>query len=480
MGSERDRAGNTLNQARNISLGADPKNFSEKIGGSDLNDYYKFSVGSRSTFYLQLKNLTADANVELLNRSGQVIDSSTRTGTFDEFISATLNAGTYYVRVFPASPSDRTRYTLEMSAPRDVGDTLETAKRIQIPSRLITSGEGAGTGTFRDRIDPGAGDFNDYYRFTLDSRKTLNLDFRGRNLEILNSRGEVVGRYFVGIEFGSPVYVLDAGTYYFRVFGDGPNLGEDYSFSAYTSVAPGDSPANAPTLNPTIDTSILLRGIARGNPEEGGSYYRFAFEGSRDLFFTWTDPPRLPPVVEEILDESGKVVEPVFSRGRSFTATEVYSLKSGVYYLRFASVWSGGVSYYASVSLSSDPGNNLTSAFRLAPPPIESSSQFSQKIHQFVSRDTDPVDYYRFTLPSTSNIFLSLDDLDEMYDGNYPSTKLPEMKIQLLDNRGRVIDTSTDSESGISRRLNAGTYYVRASLESGVATDYFLNIRRFN
>lgn len=110
-----DRAGNSLSQARNVRISATPKPFKDFIGGRDR-DYYRFRAASLSQFSLQLDGLTANANVALLNNRGQTLDQSTKAGTRVESIQALLDAGTYYVVVYPRRPRNNTNYNLTLSA----------------------------------------------------------------------------------------------------------------------------------------------------------------------------------------------------------------------------------------------------------------------------------------------------------------------------------------------------------------------------
>ncbi|MFM7352694.1 MAG: PPC domain-containing protein, partial [Microcystis aeruginosa] len=114
VSSSVDLAGNTLATARDITIGATPTTYSDFVGTTDTNDYYRFSLGDTSNFSLDLTGLSADADVSLLDGNGSVITSSTNGSNSSESITRQLNAGTYYVRVYPYSGS--TNYNLSLSA----------------------------------------------------------------------------------------------------------------------------------------------------------------------------------------------------------------------------------------------------------------------------------------------------------------------------------------------------------------------------
>jgi hypothetical protein len=88
--------------------------FSDWVGNIDANDYYRFDLARASSFSLSLNGLSSDANVELLNSTGGALATSLQQGTTAESISRELAAGTYYVRVNPASGN--TSYNLTLSA----------------------------------------------------------------------------------------------------------------------------------------------------------------------------------------------------------------------------------------------------------------------------------------------------------------------------------------------------------------------------
>jgi len=109
-----DNAGNTLATARNIGTLSSSQSFTDFVGSSDTNDYYRFNLSQSSNFSLSLNGLSADADVHLLNSSGTLLSSSANGGTTAESITSTLGTGTYYVRVFPYSGN--TNYNLTLAA----------------------------------------------------------------------------------------------------------------------------------------------------------------------------------------------------------------------------------------------------------------------------------------------------------------------------------------------------------------------------
>ncbi|MFB2836579.1 Calx-beta domain-containing protein [Floridanema evergladense] len=109
-----DNAGNTLSTARQILLNSEGRTYSGQVGGTDTNDYYRFSLGASNNFNLSLNGLTADVNVQLLDSSGAIIQSSTNSGTAAESISRTLDTGTYYIGISPVKNAN-SPYNLNVS-----------------------------------------------------------------------------------------------------------------------------------------------------------------------------------------------------------------------------------------------------------------------------------------------------------------------------------------------------------------------------
>jgi serine protease len=106
-GASLDRARDLGNISRAISTTTD------FVGGLDTIDYHRFELSEASNFSLKITGLTSDIDVILYDRNGQSLATSNRYGNDNETISLALNAGTYYVRVYPWVGSSN--YTLEVA-----------------------------------------------------------------------------------------------------------------------------------------------------------------------------------------------------------------------------------------------------------------------------------------------------------------------------------------------------------------------------
>jgi serine protease len=207
-----DLAGNNLASARNITLGSTPTTFRDWVGSTDTLDYYRFTLNQTSTVNLSLTNLSADANLSLLDANGRWLAGNWRSGTASESITRELNAGTYFIEVRQRSGS--THYTLTASAtavPDLAGNTFATARNITLSSTPTT---------FRDWV--GSTDTLDYYRFTLNQVSTVNFSLTGlsadADLSLLDANGRLLARdRRSGTASESITRELNAGTYFIEV-----------------------------------------------------------------------------------------------------------------------------------------------------------------------------------------------------------------------------------------------------------------------
>jgi Ca2+-binding RTX toxin-like protein len=97
-----------------VSFG-NTKSFTDAVGDSDLFDFYRFNVSAADIVQLKLTNLTANADIWLVDGLGRTLAQGTQTGTADEAISWAVYAGTYFVKVFRPAAGNNTNYTLQVA-----------------------------------------------------------------------------------------------------------------------------------------------------------------------------------------------------------------------------------------------------------------------------------------------------------------------------------------------------------------------------
>ncbi|MCZ8222703.1 MAG: S8 family serine peptidase [Microcystis sp. LE19-84.1B] len=255
-----DNAGNTLATARDITIGATPTSYSDFVGSTDTNDYYRFSLGTSSDFSLNLTGLSADADVSLLDSNGSEITSSTNGSTISESIIRQLNAGTYFVLVYPYSGS--TNYDLSLAAtvgiPDNAGNTSATARDITI---------GATPTSYSDFV--GSTDTNDYYRFSLGNSSDFSLNLTGlsadADVSLLDSNGNEITSSTNGSNISESITgQLNAGTYYVRVYPYSGSTNYNLTLSATTAtVVPGYSATSGYGL---VNAAAAVAGALNQSP----------------------------------------------------------------------------------------------------------------------------------------------------------------------------------------------------------------------
>jgi hypothetical protein len=195
-------------------------------GGTDNNDYYRFSLNNVSTFNLSLKGLSQDANVRLYDTNGNYITESYNSVITPEYIDGLLEPGTYYVRV--SGGGTGTSYNLSVSAtPTSIGS--DGAGNNFTFARDI--GYLNGSVSFPDFV--GSTDTSDYYRFSLSSSRSFSLSLKDlsqdANVRLYDTNGNYITESYNSNTTPEQINrFLSAGTYYIRVSGSS-------SFSGNTS-----------------------------------------------------------------------------------------------------------------------------------------------------------------------------------------------------------------------------------------------------
>ncbi len=343
-----DLAGNTLATARAITVGSSTTSYTDWVGSTDTNDYYRFSLANSGNFNLGLTGMTADGDVQLLNSSGSVIASSTNGGTASESITRQLSAGTYYIRVYPYTGN--TNYNLAVSAaplaPVDLaGNTLATARAITV---------GSSTTSYTDWV--GSTDTNDYYRFSLANSGNFNLGLTGMtadgDVQLLNSSGSVIASSTNGGTASESITrQLSAGTYYIRVY---PYTGST-NYNLAVSAAPlapvdlaGNTLATARAITVGSSTTSYTDWVGSTDTND---YYRFSLANSGNFNLGLTGMTADGDV--QLLNSSGSVIASSTNGG---TASESITsqLSAGTYYIRVYP-YTGNTNYNLTLSATTAP-----------------------------------------------------------------------------------------------------------------------------
>jgi hypothetical protein len=123
--------GNTLSTALDIGSINGERNFKEFVGTTDRNDIYRFSLNNNSDIKLTLSSLTDGAYIAVIqdkngngqidNGDGDVLTSDSGYSSENANINTALQAGTYFIRVYPYSSDRNTNYDLKISAQARAG-----------------------------------------------------------------------------------------------------------------------------------------------------------------------------------------------------------------------------------------------------------------------------------------------------------------------------------------------------------------------
>jgi hypothetical protein len=277
-----DYAGNTLSAARNLGVISGTRSYTDFVGRTDPNDFYRFQVAGRSEFDLTLDQMTADADVELLNSSGALIARSARGGASAESIRQTLDAGTYFVRVYPFGSADTNyRLTLQVQSqapPDGAGNTMNAARDL---------GTLRGSVTFQDFV--GQADTADYYRFRVDAPSSFSLRMDGMSADadvrLLDSNGGVVASSTNGGANPEAIdRVLGTGTYFVFV---NPFGGANTNYRLALNAA---AQQQSPTITSLGGYTSAAAGVQNGlvNMSIGTAWNDYRAVNDQPGLYTWT------------------------------------------------------------------------------------------------------------------------------------------------------------------------------------------------
>jgi hypothetical protein len=493
-----DNAGNTLSAARAVNAAAGLQTFSDRVDPLDLNDYYRFTLSSSSSLSLTLTGLTADANLQLLNSSGAVLQTSSNTESTSEAIntvvSGNLAPGTYYIRVYAPGNSLGTDYTLTMNAQR--GDAKHELfwRNYSNGNNSIAHLGGALNAiphpveSTLPPVEPdfeavGIADFNQDGVFDIVWRSTST----GNNGVWF--MGESGGNYTIAATalLGSAPTnwrIQDVTDYnndgrpdliwqdtVNRTLGvwllGGNNNMEILSGVILGNLVPSTSWAveAARDFNQDGNPDLLLRDYATGNNQiwfMGGANNTavLSFASLNSLPTTWA----IQGVTD--LNEDGR--PDIYTRNFTTGENQVWfmggvnnTVITSIAAIAPRSTHSAFIPFtrFGTIATPDNAGNTLTTALNIGN--LRGTGSFEDRVD-----NSDANDYYRFSLDTRTNVSFSL---------------LPnqgDLDIQLLNGAGNLLQSGSASGSApdsINAILEPGIYYVRVYPYSGGGT-YKLNL----
>ena len=446
--------------------------------------FYRFKLSAPRRLRIELRNLSTDADLFLLNAAGTQITESRLDGTLVDSLLHDLVRGTYYIRV-DAFAGRAVDYQLRYRA-EAIARTPETA---------ISLGDLTGVTAFRTRrstlLNPTFNRVNPvYFRFTLRASRVVRVEMRDLAGNLLNGNETLALRDSLGDSrrgpsnrFGEKLFGEDTlvqwlvpGTYYLSVDSYGGQT-TDFQIRYRTETARG-------TLGKTYGTSWNLgdltnstayrvrTGTARGRSEGSG-------RGLSPLHPV--SLARSPVRVAQPLREGDGAGEPARplraihlgrSRGRrsrllqgEFARPE---LRPGTYFIHVDDISSRG---------SGNPRYQLR--YRREPTPPRGTThatawyignltriigKYRNKyatVHQGIRYDIIDTDYRRFTLTETRNIRFELRRLSHTVSDSF----FARLKLGIEDANGRRVgggksNTSLGRDAIDEAVLGPGTYYI--------------------
>ena len=391
--------------------------------------YFRFTLTALTTIRFELGDLSADADLYLLNSSGDEIAQSVYGGTVEDSIDRELAAGTYYVRVEPLFYGVATDYNLRYRTVGDLGDLTS-----QAAARTVTG-----------MVD-GSGNDN-HFRFTLTQTQTMRFELKDlsgdANLFLSDSSGTEIARSVLrGDADEFVIQSLEPGTYRVRVV-TREDEAIDYSLRYSRVVGLGDLAGQ---------TSEQTSSGAVNNTDGDNDYYRFSLTQPSKVRFVLGDLNADADLY--LLASSGVEIAGSAASGTQDDAFRRY-LGTGTYYVRVDPYGTGTINY--NLRYSRTNGLPETGVVQLG----DLTSQASEQTSTGTVNQED--DYFGFSLTRPAQMRLELNDLSADAD------------LFLLDSSGTQVAGSVlggTADDSIVRWLAPGAYYVTVDPYGTGTIDY--------
>ena len=444
--------------------------------------FYRFKLSAPRRLRIELRNLSSDADLFLLNAAGTQIAESRLDGTLADSILHDLDRGTYYIRV-DAFAGRAVDYQLRYRA-EAIARTPETA---------ISLGDLTGVTAFRTRrstlLNPTFNRVNPvHFRFTLRTARMVRVELRdlagnvltgNESLNLLDSFGDERGYHYPqGGEFTDDTIHqwLVPGTYYLLVDSFGGQT-TDFQIRYRTETASGPRGSTHGTAWSLGDLTHATRYRVRSGTAEaetdgrGGEYRRFSLSRWRLVRFDLRNLSSAGLVHLRLTDLYGKGVSWVRAgdgHGYFKENSLVRDLGPGTYFIHVADHSSGA---------SRNPRYQIR--YRRDPTPPRGTThatawyignltriigKYRNKyatVHQGIRYDIIDTDYRRFTLTETRKIRFELRRLSHTVSDGF----FARLKLGIEDANGRRIgggksNTSLGRDAIDEVVLGPGTYYI--------------------
>jgi hypothetical protein len=437
-------------------------------GVRNVIDRYSFSVSEDSTVDIDLTGLRGDANIVLYESDGSFLFDSRSSGRRNENISQELEAGDYYVDVEPQNAA-KTKYNLDIFAAPEIdpdggpvpGSSLYNNIGVLTEGYSKFDSVGFGSGSSRDE--------RDYYGFTLNEEKTLDIALTklsdNINLELLDSTGSVIGFSRKKGKNNEKIEAdLDPGDYYVRVEPQNSARGF-YTLDISPEEGDGVDPDGGKPPENVNDIGVLTTyeekdsiGRQEGGYRDVNDYRKFTLTEQSEVNINLTELTANADL--ELIDSDGRTLLSRSATDGNSDETINTTLAKGDYYARVLPKGAASTNYNLNMNAVIEPIDN-------DPPGVPLGTVGDPLTEGGLVGFGDINDYYNFDVGFPAFVNINLDGLS----GN--------ANLELYDSSGEVlIASSTNPGSAgeeIQTFLNNDNYVVRV-FGQGSQTPYDLTV----
>ncbi|MFV1980394.1 MAG: pre-peptidase C-terminal domain-containing protein, partial [Rhodothermia bacterium] len=498
-----DDPGETLVTATDLGALGSSLTVSDIVGALDVSDFYRFTIGTAQTVQVLLRGLAEDLQLQLIDDAngngiidnGEDLAASRRSRNSSESMVASLQAGTYFVRVYQDNfaESENSSYELSIRTP-----TAATANPSD-PGGNLPSAANLGTlnGAVARSDFVGDSDADDFYRIRLDEPREVRVLLSGLaedadvrliadvdgNLAIAS--GEVIeSSNSSGSDHDFISEDLGPGDYFVHVFQPSfpANQNTNYNLeitstplAISTASDPGELLPAAMDIGNLTTPQVFQGYIGSLDTQD---LYRFTMQTQGEVRATLgglVEDATLSIVADvnaNLAIDSGEVIESITSSSNGLVVlTE--TLPPGDYFLRVVqdTFPVGENSRYqleaeavgAPRNTIADPGETLPAALDLGT--LQLGTLVAKQTLRESVGDLDRTDLYRFQLDEIAEIRINAEGLQE----DAIISLIADVNGNFAIDSGESIESVTTSQGNpalLDETLPPGVYYLRVEQDT--------------
>jgi hypothetical protein len=473
---------------------------SYSLDPTDTQDFFRVRLSRRSSVMVSLTNLTANADLEFYDSSGDgtsatALQSSTNAGTLSDTLTTTpLDPGDYYIRVFLPDTSQTTNYTLNVNTVNaNRADLLWRNYATGQNVAWIMNGTTIGSTPYATTVsDPNwviqaGGDMNgdgtpDYIWRNFATGQNAVWIMNGTSIVSAQYLPTVYGNWSIR---GAADFTGDGNTdLLWRNSGTGQNL---------IWVMNGTSYVSALSLPSTADPNWQVGAVGDFNNDSNPDIVWRNYATGQNLIWimngsTYVSAVTLPSVPDlnwRLVgggDVNGDGQPDLVWRNLS-TGQNLVWMMNGTTSLSATSMatvtdnnWQVGA-VLNTPGVTNLAGNSIRSAFNLGTLSLTlSSGTIAGNYSDQLGGSANPEDFYSINLSSSTNLSVTIAGLSA--DANL--FLIRDANANGFVDPGEILQSATTQGSGtasLTQALSAGTYYIRISSASSRSTPYQLTVR---